>query len=99
MDYMLFNPAVAMLKNEATSTWHPILFVESPLSGPYSPDKPVRHKSKGHHTEGFPTRKEALEDARGLAEKAGATIVELDTDIPWDGNGIPAIVHCFGQSS
>ena len=40
------NPIWAMLHNEKTNRYHPILFHERPLPGPYSLDKPVRHKSQ-----------------------------------------------------
>jgi hypothetical protein len=86
------NPIVAMLVNEATGRFHPILFYESPLPG--NPENLVRHKSKGHHTAGFDTRDEAVAEARELAERQGARMA-LSQDLPWDGEDIPAMVAFF----
>jgi hypothetical protein len=59
---MLLNPIIAMLHNEKTDRWHPIVFVEAPLPGPNPPV--TRHRSKMHHTTGFETRAEAEANAR-----------------------------------
>lgn len=97
---MLLNPIIGMIHNTTAETWHPVVFVESPLPGPPSPDKPIRHKSKGHHTTGFKTRDEAVAEATAMkARMTGDSIGEprlvLDRDFPWDGNGIPAMVEYF----
>jgi hypothetical protein len=96
----MFNPVVSMLHNVKLNRWHPILFYESPLPGPPSPDKPVRHRSKGHHTQGFDTREAALISAKDLAEKIapesiGPVSLALEADFPWDGEDIPAMVVYF----
>jgi hypothetical protein len=57
---MFLNPILAMLFNAKENRWHPILFLESPLPGPPDAAKPVRHKSKFHHTTGFPIRVGAI---------------------------------------
>jgi hypothetical protein len=88
----MFNAIVAMLINEATGRFHPILFYESPLPG--NPENLVRHKSKGHHTAGFDTRAEAEVAARELAERQQARLA-LSQDLPWDGEDIPAMVAFF----
>ena len=81
---MLFN-----LKNE---TYHPILYFEKPfLSG----DTPgfTRYKSKGHRTEGFKNRKDALKIIQTeLIDKLTnyEIIQDLDGDLPWDGWVTPA---------
>ena len=100
---MFFNPIIAMLHNTKENRWHPILFCESPLPGPHSPDKPIRHKSKMHHTTGFLTREEAVTDARTVMANAVATESDcpakfaLEKDFEWDGEGIPAMVTFFGE--
>ena len=96
---MLFNVIVALLHNTKEDRWHPIFFYENPLPGPPSDDKPVRYKSKMHHTTGFETREEALaslEDPKFEAEFGGIKKC-LDEDMPWDGEGIPALVRFFSE--
>ena len=93
---MFVNPIIATIHNVPTDRWHPVLFVESPLPGPESPEKPVRHKSKMHHTTGFATRAESDNSAREeLATQIPGARLELDTVFDWDGTGIPAMVHFF----
>jgi hypothetical protein len=95
------NPIVALIHNQKLNRWHPVIYRESPLPGPDSPDKPVRHKSLGHHTEGFPTRDEAITNANTMAKKIvegghwTACKLALDEDLPWDGEDIPADVAFF----
>jgi len=105
MNALLVNPVVAMIFNAKLKRWHPVIYYESPLPGPESDSKPVRHKSKGHHTTGFEKR----EDAVAEAEKIAKQIVEQgmwtecklslkpEYDLPWDGEDIPADVAFFVQ--
>ena len=84
---------VGMLKDVANGRWHPIVFEYHPM--PDGIDSP-RFKSKMHHTGGFATRKEAEEETPKLAEQAkehlfGVVAVDIEKDIPWYGNGIPAM--------
>lgn len=96
---MLFNPIIALLLNTKTNRWHPIVFVESPLPGPHTPDKPIRHKSKMHHTGGFDTREEAEAEAKNeIAPKLEIVRLELETVFEWDGNDIPAMTHFFARN-
>lgn len=97
---MFLNPIVANLHNVQTNRFHPILFIESPLPGPPSDDKPIRHKSKGHHTEGFETREEAIAHCQELIpqlipDSIGEPRLCIDKDFPWDGDDIPAMVVVF----
>lgn len=97
---MLLNPVIATLRNTATGRFHPIVFVESPLPGPPNADKPVRHKSKGHHTLGFATRDESdlhsTESLKPACEaQAGTCRLKLDTVFEWDGADVPAMVQFF----
>ncbi len=96
---MLFNPVLAMLFNTALKRWHPILFVEAPLPGPPSADKPVRHRSRGHHTVGFATRYGALVNAvtSGRNPEVNARFA-MDEDMLWDGQGVPASVVFFDET-
>ena len=97
---MMFNPIVALVHNTATSRWHPILFSESPLPGPDDPAKPVRHRSRGHHTVGFDTREAAVADATAMKEKLkehslGEPKLALTKDFEWDGQDVPALTSFF----
>ena len=100
----MFNPVIAMIHNEKLGRWHPVIFIEDPLPGPPSEDKPVRHKTVGHHTAGFETREEALDDvendlkARVESEAIGGVKLCLDEDMPWDGEGIPAEMAFFAET-
>jgi hypothetical protein len=96
----MHNPIVAIVKNTTKGTFHPIVFVESPLPGPPSADKPVRHKSSMHHTTGFATREEALADIDSVLIPRIKTVAAeprkaLTRDFEWDGNGVPSIVEFF----
>lgn len=100
MHLALFNPIIALIHNTTADTWHPVVFAESPLPGPDGPHKPVRHKSKGHHTLGFSTREEAEKDAREvLAPKIAGVTLKLDVVFDWDGEGIPAMVAFFDHTN
>ena len=98
----MLSPIIALLFNAKLNRWHPIIFAESPLPGPESPDKPIRHKSKGHHTDGFETREKAVEHINtelksNLENQAiGIVRVEIQNDIVWNGEGIPALTEFFG---
>jgi hypothetical protein len=98
------NPVIAMLHNLKDNRYHPILFLESPLPGPPSPDTPVRHKSTGHHTTGFATREEALTYVRGefleivKTKFIGEPRLCLQKDFPWDGDETPAMVVFFSEA-
>ncbi len=100
----MFNPIVAMLHNTKLNRWHPITFQEAPLPGPPSTDKLIRHKSLGHHTEGFSTRDEAVIFAKEHAVRIKEVSVDggaqtcLDEDIPWNGEDVPAISTFFTES-
>lgn len=87
---MIINGTFAMLKNTATGRFHPIVFQEHPMPG--NSDAPVRCKSFGHHTSGFESREDAVADARKTAGEAGITRLQLDDDIQWDGQDMPAMV-------
>ena len=96
----IFEPVVAMLLNCKTNRWHPIYFRYAPLPGPPTDEKPSRHKSGGHHTEGFDTRQEALDHADLLAktvynETGQKPRLALDHNILWDGEDVPAMVAFF----
>ena len=95
----MFNCIVAMLHNTKTDRYHPIFFYESPLPGPPSKDKPVRHKSKMHHAGGFDTREEAMVsiDDPKFEEQFGKLARCLDEDMEWDGEGVPAMVKFFSK--
>lgn len=101
---LIMNPIVALVHNQKLNRWHTIVYRESPLPGPDSPDKPMRHKSVGHHTEGFPTRDEAVADAQAMAKKIVAEglwttcKLALGDDLAWDGEDVPADVAFFAPN-
>ena len=68
-----------------------------PLPGPPSTSKPVRHKSKMHHTTGFDTREEAVAsvDEKRFKDQFGDFKRAFEEDIPWDGEGTPVITAYF----
>jgi len=92
---VLFNPIVANLHNTKTDRYHPILFDERPLPGGGGP---TRHKSRGHHTEGFDTREEAIAECHRMVENldCGGRLC-IAKDFPWDGEETPAMVVFFGE--
>lgn len=97
------NPIISILHNTVKGTYHPIIFLEAPLPGPHNATKPVRHKSKMHHTGGFATRYEAVKNATDdlaprIAPHYGTARTAFAADIPWDGEGIPAIVAFFAET-
>ena len=67
-----------MLHNTATDRWHPIFFRPAPMpSGTDTDRKMMRHRSWGHHTDGFATLEEAVAD--------GMAMCTAETGIVWDG--------------
>lgn len=93
---LLLNPIMAMLHDTTNDRWHPIVFQEQPLPGGCK--TPVRHKSMGHHTDGFATREEALQNCEETIAASEQTWTQcLDKAFPWDGKDIPAMVVFFGE--
>ena len=89
--------------NMAENTFHPIVFTDHPLPGEYDVNKPIRLKSKMHHTGGFQTREEAIVNINisllpNVQENfIGEPVLDLDTELSWDGDGIPAISCLFAN--
>lgn len=78
----------AILKNDGTGRYHPILFRPAPRpSDDVEKGKACRHRSLGHHTDGFDT----VEDARGMIRQS-PDLVDADLLLTWDGKGVPAIM-------
>lgn len=90
----LFNPVITILHNTKGNTWHPILFVESPLPGNQGP---VRHKSKGHQTVGLENIDECIKGCEDLAQKVEGKFITNNV-IDWDGEDVPAMV-CFFEGT
>lgn len=86
---------VSMLRNQVTGRYHPILFYYAPPPSGDLDSGARRYRSKGHHTAGLGTRDEALVAAQALAQQTGA-VPSLDSDIAWDGEGVPAMTLWFG---
>lgn len=88
---------VMMLFNTATKNYHPILYFEKPMPGPYDSEenrKIVRFKSKGHRTVGFADRAEAVasiekEITPKMPELNYTLRIELEGDLEWDGVDMP----------
>lgn len=90
MDYK--NP-VGMLLNEKTKRYHPIVFRPAPM--PSQTDKEygcLRHRSKGHHTDGFDSLEEAM---KFISEHSSWMFYDLTWS--WDGIEIPAITTWISE--
>jgi hypothetical protein len=89
---------VMMLINTSTKRYHPIFYFESPLPGGIGSEANthlIRYKSKGHHATGFDNRNLALTSINteliGQINSVGYhPNLELDGDLEWDGENIPA---------
>jgi hypothetical protein len=79
-----------ILQNLQTNRWHPISFRQAPMPGNAETGPAYRHKSVGHHTEGFDT----LEQAQDWV-KANPNCDDRGTIYAWDGEGTPAMVEWF----
>ena len=97
----MINPFIAIIHNLKENRWHPVIFDERPLPSGAA----MRHKSLGHHAEGFASREEALININDdispkIREHYGfAPTLAMDDDFPWDGEGVPAIVTFFVKNS
>ena len=90
----IMKALIMMLFNTKESTYHPILYVVSPLPG--NPENILRYKSKGHRTNGLKDREEAIKTIKPeIEDRLNGWMIsrELEGDILWDGNGIPADVQ------
>jgi hypothetical protein len=89
------NVLIMMLKNLLENTYHPIMYFESPLPGENQPV--IRFKSKGHRTNGFKNKQDAINSIKPeIIDRLGDEyniIKELDDVIPWTGLDIPADVQ------
>lgn len=74
----------AILKNERTGRFHPVAFRASPR--PSDTGDVVRHKSIGHHTDGFAT----LEEAMAFIEES-PVMVSMGAVFSWSGDDVPAM--------
>ena len=97
---VIINPIVCLIHNLKLNRWHPVYFRESPAPSDDGTGISVRYKSGGHHTEGFPTREDAIESAKDIAVRLepssfGPVRLCLDNDFPWDGEDVPAMVVWF----
>jgi hypothetical protein len=90
---MSVYPACLLL-NMQTKRWHPIYFYISPPPGPYVKREHERYKSSSHHTSGFATVEEAIDDIK-LSKMSKLTGVIYG----WDGESTPAMVEFFPTES
>lgn len=90
---------IMMLFNLKEQTYHPIYYFEHPFpSG--NPEDIFRFKSKGHRTIGFKVRQDALEsiETELVQRLIGYKIYkELDEDLIWEGDDIPADIQLRGS--
>ena len=87
----MVNGIVANLHNTKTNRFHPILFEERPTLSGF-----LKHRSRGHHTDGFDERKHAIEYCETLASRHNCRLC-VDKDFPWDGEDVPAMVVYFTE--
>lgn len=86
---------IMMLHNVKENRWHPIFYRENPFPGSESEQTVRRFRSVGHHTVGFDERQKAMDSiTNGLIPQLKAqyseVYAELDNDLIWDGEEIPA---------
>lgn len=85
------NALIVMLYNLKLKKYHPMWYRENPYPG--AAGNFIRYKSKGHHTEGYETREDALKSIEKLEShiKDYGYFVskELETDIEWSGEELP----------
>lgn len=85
---------IAMIHNQKLDRYHPVIFRDYPHSADTS--TMWRFKSSGHHTSGFETRQDALDNIHNdLVSRLDMPLLKLDYDYEWDGLGIPALVQFF----
>jgi hypothetical protein len=79
----------SLIRNYVSGRWHPILFRPAPLpSGADIDSGCLRYRSKGHHTEGFATKDEAVAWIKDHSD----TMTFLEgVEFCWDGNGVPTV--------
>jgi hypothetical protein len=88
---------IMMLHNIKEDAYHPIFYFEHPFPGDESDRKVKRFRSKGHRTNGFKSRQEALdtiesevrEPLRNMGYVIREELEEKDL-LLWDGENIPA---------
>lgn len=86
-----------MLHNTKTDRYHPIFFRLAPMpSGADDSMGAWRHKSFGHHTNGFNTLSEAQNHLTAACASGEHQPCEMMWD--WDGEDIPALVEWFPKS-
>jgi len=87
----------AVVHNHKLGRYHPIFFR---LSSPPSGDDDLaaqRYRSTAHHTEGFATLDEAVQDMHETCrlEKCGVSTALFH----WDGEGVPATTAYFDRGN
>lgn len=98
---------VMMLFNTKLNKWHPIFYFEKDFPGGFDSElnqKVIRYKSKGHHTVGFETREGAIDSINNSLvdqiKSCGYTPnLEIDIDLEWDGEDIPADIQTRVRST
>lgn len=92
---MFINPIITIVFDASKGRWHPIIFDEA---------KPIRHRSRAHHTGGFDTREGAVASAIDFKEKLkdrsiGEIKLSLEQDLLWDGIDVPTFNVFFITNS
>lgn len=79
---------IAILKNEKTGRYHPVFFRPAPRpSDDVAEGKVCRHKTLGHHTEGFENLDLAIDWIDGL----GSAVWPTGIVYRWSGEDFPAM--------
>jgi len=75
-----------------TEKYHPIFYFEHPFTT--AETKVTRYRSKGHHTNGFNNRDDAVNEVKNMSkqldEQGYIVVQEIENDLVWDGIGVPS---------
>ena len=85
-----------ILHNTKLDRYHPIWFCPAPMPSDADTDyNMLRHRSKGHHTEGFETLELAQAYITDACAKSEGEHQDCGAVWSWDGEDIPAMTQWF----
>lgn len=85
-----------ILYNTKLERYHPIWFRPAPMpSGADIDYQMLRHRSFGHHTDGFATLEAAQSSVTDVCAKSEGEHHDSGAVWAWDGEGIPAMTQWY----